>query len=254
METIFIAAVQSSFLLGIVHGINPCGHSWLVLAPFIAGEKQGRKVTILTLSFLSGTTIACLLLGATLGTVSSFIPATANFWFEICTSTILILLGILLVYNPEILHSHEHHDHDHHDHHEQKHTCNHHDHCHNTKQIFSPKEITAHKKTLTEKKHKWLACSLFGVGFVNMIIPCPTAAVMYGYALHSGDALYATLVFGVYAFSTALSVGTVIFIIFHATSMAKKLQKDWLEPLIMRLAGCIIILFSGYTLYADLMF
>jgi nickel/cobalt exporter len=32
--------------------------------------------------------------------------------------------------------------------------------------------------------------------------------------------------------------------------MAGKLQKDWVEPLIMRVSGVIIIIFSGYGLYA----
>jgi nickel/cobalt exporter len=94
-----------------------------------------------------------------------------------------------------------------------------------------------------------LPFALFGIGFVNMIIPCPTAAVMYGYALNAGSMLTATLVFGTYAVSTALAVGAVIFVIFKATSIAGSLQKEWVEPFIMRLAGGVIIIFSVYGLY-----
>jgi nickel/cobalt exporter len=101
---------------------------------------------------------------------------------------------------------------------------------------------------LTSDK-KLVPFALFGIGFVNMIVPCPTAAIMYGYALNAGSTLTATLVFGTYAISTAIAVGGIIFIIFKATSMASSLQKEWVEPLIMRLAGGVIVLFSVYGLY-----
>ena len=226
METLFLAALESSFLLGLIHGVNPCGHSWLVLAPFVTGERRGRRVALLTASFVGGTAAACLLLGATLGTVSSLLSPAASWWVDIITSVVLLILGAALLYNPELLHSHSH---DHHHHHHTTHCTG---------------EVAGNKK--------WLAPSLFGIGFVNMIIPCPTAAIMYGYALNSGSALSATLVFGSYALSTAIAVGAVIFIIFRVTTMAGKLQKDWVEPLIMRSAGLIIVIFSGYGLYSAL--
>ena len=243
IDSLFWAALQSSFVLGLIHGVNPCGHSWLVLAPFVMGQKKGGYVALLTLSFVGGTAIACILLGATLGTVSSFFPPSASYWVDIFTSAILLILGILLLYNPHLLHSHSHdhhHDHDHASPHEPDHTCHHEQHVCSSKE--KPSRLTG----------KWLAPSLFGIGFVNMILPCPTAAVMYGYALNSGNPLEATLVFGSYALSTAIAVGTVIAIIYRVTSFAGRMQKDWLEPLIMRLAGGIIIIFSCYGLYAAL--
>lgn len=97
-----------------------------------------------------------------------------------------------------------------------------------------------------------LPFALFGIGFVNMIIPCPTAAVMYGYALNSGSVLTATLVFTSYAVSTALAVGGVIYCMFRVTSMASSLQKEWMEPLIMRTAGVVIVIFSGYSVYSSI--
>ena len=102
------------------------------------------------------------------------------------------------------------------------------------------------------KNKQCLLPTLFGVGFVNMIIPCPTAAVMYGYALNSGSALAATVVFGSYAIATAIAVGGVIFLIYRMTAMAGRLQKEWIESLVMRVAGCIIVVFSLYGLYSAL--
>lgn len=99
------------------------------------------------------------------------------------------------------------------------------------------------------KDKKLLPPALFGIGFVNMIVPCPTAAVMYTYALNAGSVWNATVVFGTYAVSTAIAVGAVIYLIFRATKMAHSLQKDWIEPFIMRFAGVVIIVFSGYGMY-----
>jgi nickel/cobalt exporter len=250
LETLLLAAIQSSFLLGLLHGVNPCGHSWLVLAPFVAAEKKSSRVALLTGSFLAGTALACLGLGATLGAVSQVIPPAMGTWMEGGTSLILLVIGLLLLYNPHILHHHDDaddHEHRHHhgvdniDHGGSHHSC--------TLHTAQPQQnVFARLKRLTKNK-KLLPQALFGIGFVNMIIPCPTAAVMYGYALNSGSTLAATLVFGSYAISTALAVSAVIFLIYKTTSMANSLGKEWIEPLIMRLAGAVIVIFSSYGLY-----
>lgn len=236
--TLLAAAIQSSFLLGLLHGVNPCGHSWLVLAPFVTGEKRVSRVTLLTGTFLGGTALACLVLGASLGAVSQLVPVSLGTWIEVGTSIILIVLGILLLYNPHILHSHN----DHHDDCHHQHACSSHSHT-------AQEDGFQLKLRLLTKNKRLLPLALFIIGFVNMIVPCPTAAVMYGYALNADSMFTATLVFGTYAFSTAIAVGAMIFLIFNATKMAASLQKDWVEPLIMRIAGGIIILFSLYGLY-----
>ena len=239
IETLVLAAVQSSFMLGLLHGVNPCGHSWLVLAPFVTGERSGKRVCSLTIMFLAGTGIACIVLGTTLGAISSIIPAYMESWVEATTSIILIGTGLLLLYDPHILHHHDEHDHDH--------SHNHNEHCHH--ETCQGKEDSRYPfllKNFTQNR-KILPIALFIIGFVNMIIPCPTAAVMYGYALRSDNVLTATLVFASYAVATALSVGIIIYLIFRAKSLAG-IQKEWLEPVIMRFAGIVVILFSAYSL------
>ncbi|WP_028583347.1 urease accessory protein UreH domain-containing protein [Desulfogranum mediterraneum] len=248
LQTLLAAAIQSSFLLGLLHGVNPCGHSWLVLAPFVSGERNGQRVTLLTTTFVTGTALACLALGATLGAVSQLLPVSLGLWVESVTSVLLIIIGLLLLYRPQILHNHDHgHDHGHGCHHHDHHHHHHDDHHlqHHPAGLLS--RIKTGFKALTPNR-KSLPLILFVIGFINMIVPCPTAAVMYGYALRSGSVLTALLVFGSYALSTALAVGGVIFLIFKATTMAASLQKDWVEPLIMRLAGFVILVFSGYGL------
>ncbi|NNF47047.1 MAG: sulfite exporter TauE/SafE family protein, partial [Desulfofustis sp.] len=239
VEMLLTAAIQSSFMLGLIHGVNPCGHSWLVLAPFISAEKSGRKVTVLTASFLTGTALACLILGASLGAVSMLIPPAAGVWVEGGTSLILLVIGLLLLYDPHILHSHGHHHDDHH--HNDGNSCNH---SHDEMKVRLSDKLAS-----LLKNQKSMPIMLFGIGFINMIVPCPTAAVMYGYALNSGSTSSATLVFGTYALSTAIAVGAVIYMIFKVTSMASSLKKDWVEPLVMRLAGLVIVVFSVYGLF-----
>jgi nickel/cobalt transporter (NicO) family protein len=242
--TLLFAAIQSSFLLGLLHGVNPCGHSWLVLAPFVTGERRGGRVALLTCSFLGGTTLACLALGASLGAISQVVPVFMGMWVDIGTSVVLIVLGALLMYNPQLLHNHgqSHESKHHHRFDQEHHDAKKHSHTHHSK------SLTKRLHQLTTDK-KLLPFALFGIGFVNMIVPCPTAAVMYGYALGAGSALAASLVFGTYAFSTAIAVGGVILIIFKVTRMASSLQKEWIEPMIMRAAGLVIVLFSIFGIY-----
>ena len=243
IDSLFWVAFQGSLILGLVHGVNPCGHSWLVLAPFVVGQRQGARVAWLTISFLAGTAAACLLLGLTLGAVSELIPSELQHWVDVGTSVILFLLGVVLVVKPGLLHHHhddEHgHDHSHdleHIHEHEQHQEHSHEHVH----------LVGHPK---KKRQKLTGMALFGIGFVNMIIPCPTVAMMYKYGLDSANAWKATFVFGVYAVGTAVAVGAVIYAIFHVSRILEKLSQDWVETALMRSAGIITIVFASYSLF-----
>lgn len=210
--TFFYIAAQASLVLGLVHGVNPCGHSWIVLAPFVAGGKSGKNVAVLTAAFLAGTALACLLLGATLGALASQIPMAIRESMEWVVALIIIGLGLSLLINPHFLHSHCDHD---------------------------------------SKMQKFSAAGLFGIGFVNMILPCPTAAIMYTYAIDSADPFTSTIIFGIYALGTAVSVSAVIFGIHKATGLARKLDQHWIEHAIMRGVGLLTVVFGAYMLVAE---
>ncbi|XXJ18125.1 sulfite exporter TauE/SafE family protein [Desulfovibrio caledoniensis] len=279
-DSIFWVALQSSVLLGLVHGINPCGHSWLVLAPFVYGEKRGGRVLALTLSFIAGTTLACLLIGLTLGSVSLAIPKSITLYVDVATFAVLFVLGLILIVRPHLLHSHDHdhdhhghsHDHDHdHDHghghvHEHAHALEHehghahahedhgeqghdHDHHHHDHDHHGPACAGHGCRPAARTMTVW---GLFTIGFVNMIVPCPTVALMYTYALDSGSVLKGTAVFGVYAVATALTLGAVIFAIYKAAGLMRTLTQEWIEPLVMRTAGVMTIVFGAYSLYTSI--
>jgi len=243
-DNLFLVAFQSSLVLGLVHGVNPCGHSWLVLAPFVVGQKHGGRVAWLTTAFLGGTALACLLLGLTLGAVAAFIPVTLQNWVDIGTSLLLCLLGGILLIKPGLIHHHHADDHSHGHGHENSHGHASADHHH--------PETGGARPGQTLSRPKLTGLALFGIGFVNMIIPCPTVAIMYKYALDSADVRKATVIFGVYAISTAVAVALVIYAIYRVARILERLSRDRVENTLMRTAGVVTILFAGFSLYSQL--
>ncbi|WP_415719397.1 sulfite exporter TauE/SafE family protein [Maridesulfovibrio sp.] len=238
LDSIFWVAMQSSLFLGLIHGINPCGHSWLVLAPFVCGEKKGTRVFSLTSAFILGTTLACLIIGLTLGSISLTIPDSLTYIVDIVTVVILVLLGSILIIKPELLHSHDH-DHEHgHDHEHDDHGHSH-DHTHQGCGCSC-----SHGKSALRSVTVW---GLFSIGFVNMIVPCPTVAIMYKYALDSGSVFKGTAVFGSYALGTGTALAAVIYAIYRAAAFVRTLEQHWVEPLVMRTAGMMTIGFAIYS-------
>lgn len=247
-DTIFLVALQSSLFLGLIHGVNPCGHSWLILAPFVYGEKNGKRVLSLTSAFILGTTLACMIIGFTLGSISLTIPESLTYIVDIITMSVLVVLGLILLVKPEILHSHDH-DHDHHHNHSHEHGhdhgSGHHSDDHNHSHCGSC-SCSQHAKSASSLRSVtfW---GLFSIGFVNMIVPCPTVAIMYKYALDSGSVLKGTAVFASYALGTGIALAAVIYAIYKAASFVRALEQDWVEPLVMRTAGVMTICFAIYS-------
>lgn len=201
------------------------------------GEKNGRRVFSLTAAFVSGTALACLIIGLTLGSISLSIPESLTHVVDMVTIAILILLGGILLLKPELLHSHDH-DHEHHPHHDHGHDHeHHHDHGHSC-------SCSNNSKKSLRSITSW---GLFSIGFVNMIVPCPTVAIMYKYALDSGSIIKGTAVFASYAVGTAIVLAAVIYAIYRAASFVRTLEQGWVEPLVMRTAGVMTICFAIYS-------
>ena len=306
-DHVFIVALQSSLFLGLIHGINPCGHSWLVLAPFVYGERNGKRVFSLTSAFIIGTSLACLAIGLTLGAVSMSLPPEIKHITDLVTAGVLVLLGIVLIIRPDLLHHHDHdhdhehghehkhdhhahnghdHEHDHqcccqhndahghadHDHEEHTHTdncgCGHHDHAkaagnnahasghdHDRKHAHTHDPAHGHDHGCgCQHAPRLRSVTFWGLlvfGFMNMIVPCPTVAIMYSYALDSGDAFKSTAVFASYALGTAIALAGVIYAIYKVANAMRALNRPWLEPLIMRVAGVLTAAFGIYSYMAD---
>lgn len=266
MDSIFIVALQSSLFLGLIHGVNPCGHSWIVLAPFVAGKSNGKRVFSLTTAFIIGTTLGCLAIGLFLGLVSASLPDQIRYFTDIITAAIIIGLGAILLWKPHLLHSHDHehgcgcngHHGDHSHSHDHNCDCDDHNHdSHHANASHHKQHDHHHKHDAHHHSHAPISektstfWGLLVLGFVNMIVPCPTVAIMYSYALDSGSAFKSVSVFASYALGTAIALAGVIYAIYKVTGLIRKLQKSWIEPAIMRTVGVLTIFFGGYTLYLD---
>lgn len=232
----FIVALQASIILGLVHGISPCGHSWPILAPFCITAKGMRKCINVWFYFCLGTTSACMLLGVVFGALGSFIPPSWDIYFGIGTACILVILGMVLIVRPHWLHFE--------DEEEEEEVLQ--------AVLDSASTEQALKFTTSRKRFKHgIYWGMFSIGFVNMIIPCPTAGVMYTYALVSKSIPVGTIIFLAYALATSLVLLIITYSLGKATLFFKKLGQEKYEVLLTRISGALIAAFGIYMIIVE---
>ena len=224
----FIVALQASIMLGLLHGISPCGHSWPILAPFCITAKSMRKCINVWFFFCLGTTIACLILGVIFGMLGSFIPPSWDIYFGVGTAGILVVLGIVVILKPHWLHFEDE---------EEEEVLK--------KSLDSAEQALQFTTSKRRFKHG-IYWGMFSIGFINMIIPCPTAAVMYTYALVAKSVPVGTTIFLAYALATSLVLLIITYFLGKATLFFKKLGQEKYEVLITRISGVFI---AGFGLY-----
>jgi nickel/cobalt exporter len=229
----FIVALQASIMLGLLHGISPCGHSWPILAPFCITAKGMKKCINVWFFFCLGTTVACLFLGVILGALGSIIPRTWDIYFGMATAGILVILGMVVIFKPHWLHFEDEEEEE-----VLKGALN------NTEQAL--------KFTTSKKRFKHgIYWGMFSLGFINMIIPCPTAAVMYTYALVAKSIPVGTTIFLAYALTTSLVLLIITYFLGKATLFFKKLGQEKYEVLITRISGAFIAAFGIYMVIVE---
>ena len=231
----FIVALQASTMLGLLHGISPCGHSWPILAPFCITAKGIRKCINVWFFFCSGTTIACLLLGVIFGALGSIIPRSWDIYFGMGTAGILVVLGIILIFRPHWLHFED----------EEEEEA--------LKEVLdSDSTEKALQFTTSKRRFKHgIYWGMFSIGFINMIIPCPTAGVMYTYALVAKSIPVATTIFLAYALATSFVLLIITYSLGKATLFFKKLGQEKYEVLITRISGALIAAFGIYMVIVE---
>ena len=224
----FIVALQASIVLGLLHGISPCGHSWPMLAPFCITAKSMRKCINVWFFFCLGTTVACLVLGVIFGMLGSFIPPSWDIYFGVGTACILVVLGVVVIFKPHWLHFED----------EEEEEV--------LKQSLDSAEQALQFTTSKRRFKHGIYWGMFSLGFINMVIPCPTAAVMYTYALVAKSVPVGTTIFLAYALTTSLVLLIVTYSLGKATLFFKKLGQEKYEVLITRISGVFI---AGFGLY-----
>lgn len=224
----FIVAIQASIVLGLLHGISPCGHSWPILAPFCITAKSMKKCINVWFFFCLGTTVACVILGVIFGALGSFIPPSWDIYFGMGTAGILVVLGMVLIFKPYWLHFEEGDEEE-------------------ALQLAFNNTEQALRSTSSKRKFKHgIYWGMFSLGFINMIIPCPTAGVMYTYALVAKSIPVGTTIFLAYALATSLVLLIITYALGKATLFFKKLGQEKYEVLITRISGVFI---SGFGIY-----
>ena len=229
----FIVALQASIVLGLLHGISPCGHSWPMLAPFCITAKNMRKCINVWFFFCLGTTVACMVLGVIFGMLGSFIPPSWDIYFGIGTAGILVILGTVVIFKPHWLHFEDE---------EEEEALK--------KSLDSTEQALQFTTNKRRFKHG-IYWGMFSIGFINMIIPCPTAAVMYTYALVAKSVPVGTTIFLAYALATSLVLLIITYSLGKATLFFKKLGQEKYEVLITRISGAFIAGFGVYMIIVE---
>ena len=229
----FIVALQASIVLGLLHGISPCGHSWPMLAPFCITAKSMRKCINVWFFFCLGTTVACLFLGVIFGMLGSFIPPSWDIYFGVGTACVLVVLGVVVIFKPHWLHFEDE---------EEEEVLK--------KSLDSAEQALQFTTNKRRFKHG-IYWGMFSIGFINMIIPCPTAAVMYTYALLAKSVPVGTTIFLAYALATSLVLLIITYSLGKATLFFKKLGQEKYEVLITRISGAFIAGFGIYMIIVE---
>jgi len=200
-----------------------------------------------------GDVTACIVLGAVLGAVGSITPASWSIYMGAATAGILIILGVALFIKPDLFHVHEegehghsHHDENDHDHEEEEH--GHPDRDHNQGHIHTVHEhdgLPAAVPPTLRFKHG-IYWGMFSLGFINMVIPCPTLAVMYGYALNAKSMWHGTWIFLLYGITTTILLMFLAFLLVKASQLMKVLGRGQNEALLSRISGVLIAAFGIY--------
>jgi len=181
--------------------------------------------------FCSGITLACLLLGVLFGALGSIVPPSWDIYFGIGTAVILVILGIVVIFKPHWLHFED------------------------EKEILRGSlESTKQALQFTTSKKRFkhgINWGMFSIGFVNMIIPCPTAGVMYTYGMVAKSIPVGTVIFLAYALATSLVLLIFTYFLGKATLFFKNLGQKKYEVLITRISGALIVGFGIYMVIIE---
>jgi nickel/cobalt exporter len=149
------------------------------------------------------------------------------------TACILVILGIVVILKPHWLHFEDEEE---------------------EEELKGALDSTeqALKFTTSKRRFKYgIYWGMFSLGFVNMIIPCPTAGVMYTYALVAKSIPVGTAIFLAYALSTSLVLLIITYFLGKATLFFKKLGQEKYEVLITRISGALIAGFGVYMVIVE---
>ncbi len=210
---------------GLLHGLTPHGHSWLVLLPFAMGGMKTKTMLRVAAFFCLGMILTALAGGLILGWLIEHVPSTLHRYIEAAMGVLLVISGILFLARPLTIH------------HAIDHLCN--EHCH-----------TGEEAKLL---HTGTYSAMFLLGVISMAIPCPTNIPMY-IAITSGarGPVLGMVLFVTYALSTSIAIMFVAVAMTRARKLVEILEQRGYRLLIWRLSGAIVLAAGLYLVYLGL--
>lgn len=200
-------------LWGILHGLTPHGHSWLVLLPFALGGINRRGMLRMALAYSLGMVIAAAGTGALLGLIFSLIPEAWHHLLELAVGVLMVLVGLTFLLKPLSVH------------HAIDHICS--EACHSG-------EEKALVRTGTTG-------ALFMLGVMSMLIPCPTNVWVYTLPAVAQSPLKGLVLFTTYAAFSALAITLVAVSMVHARGLVTALDQRGYRLVILRLSGVLVL-------------
>jgi len=208
-----IGLVLGAIIWGVLHGLTPHGHSWLVLLPFALGGITRRGMLRMSLVYSLGMIVAAAGTGALLGLIFSIIPGSWHHVFEVGVGVLLVMMGLIFLLRPLSVH----------------HAIDH---------ICGEECQSGEEKALLRSG---TAGAMFMLGVMSMIIPCPTNIWVYMLPAVTQSPLKGTLIFTIYAIFTALAINLVAVSMVHARGLVAKLDQSGYRLLILRLSGILVL-------------
>jgi len=211
-------------LWGVLHGLTPHGHSWLVLLPFALGGINRRGMLRMSLAYSLGIIVTAAATGALLGWLSSKIPAAWHVEIELAIGILLLIVGISFLLKPLSVH------------HAIDHIC--------SEECASGKE-----KALVRSG---TAGAMFMLGAMSMLIPCPTIMPVYTLLMETHSAVKGAILFTIYAIFTSLAINMVALSMVHARKLVTALDQSGYRLLILRLSGVLMLGLAVWMLWMSL--
>jgi sulfite exporter TauE/SafE len=221
LNTLNAIPYLGAILWGILHGLTPHGHSWLVLLPFALGGINARGMLRLAVAYGLGMVVVAAATGAVLGTLARAVPEAWHQGVEVGVGVMLAVMGIAFIARPDSVH------------HTMDHICG--EHCHST----------GEQKLL----RSGTMAGLFLMGILSMLIPCPTNYWLYGQSFVSRSPLDGALLFIAYAISTSVTVGVVAVLMTTSRNRLAPLEQRSNRLLTFRLSGVVVLLAGAWMLW-----
>lgn len=225
MDDLTAIPIAQAALLGTLHALIPCAHSWPILVPFAGPGGRPLRAALL----FGGGKVACsTTLGALASAAVAAIPEEIEHRAEELTGLLLLGLAAFLWFRPKAGHlGHLHGECDR----VRGPGCGHTEHQPGRFRRYGP------------------ALGLFLLGAVNMTIPCWTNAAALTLATSARGGAAGAVVFGAYGLSAALATLAILYLVHRGFHVLDRLASGRVETALLRISALLLVGFALTMLF-----